>query len=78
MGNVEPIGTRTHGNIESNGDRDYFKIDTVAGHSYRIDVKGSETSAFGGTLGDPEVELLDQQAAEKPGVARQRRENGLK
>ena len=59
VGNVEPVGTRAHGNIENNSDHDYFKVDMVDRYSYRIDVKGSETSALGGTLGDPQAELLN-------------------
>ena len=59
QGRVKPVGTRAHGKIGSNGDQDYFKIDMVAGYSYQIDVKGSEPSALGGTLGDPRVELRD-------------------
>ena len=58
-GNVEPIGTRAYGNIDRNGDVDYFKIVLVSGYSYRIDVKGDEASALGGTLSDPQVELRD-------------------
>ena len=58
-GNVEPIGTRAYGNIDRNGDVDYFKIVLVSGYSYRIDVKGDEASALGGTLSDPHVELRD-------------------
>ena len=58
-GNVEPIGTRAHGNIDRNGDVDYFKIVLVEDYSYRIEVKGDEDAAFGGTLSDPWVELMD-------------------
>ena len=58
-GNVEPIGTRAHGRISTNRDVDYFKIVLVSGYSYRIDVKGDEASALGGTLSDPHVELRD-------------------
>ena len=59
LGRVKPVSTRAHGKIGNNGDQDYFKIDMYAGYSYRIDVKESETSALGGTLGDPRVELRD-------------------
>ena len=58
-GNVEPIGTRAHGRISTNRDVDYFKIVLVSGYSYRIDVKGDEASALGGTLSNPHVELRD-------------------
>ena len=36
---------------------DYFKIYLAYGYSYRIDVKGSQSSEMGGTLTDPRVEL---------------------
>ena len=58
-GNVEPIGTRAHGSISTNGDIDYFKIVLVEDYSYRIEVKGDEDAAFGGNLSDPWVELRD-------------------
>ena len=56
-GYVEPIGTRAYGSIDRNGDVDYFKIYLAYGYSYRIDVKGSQSSEMGGTLADPRVEL---------------------
>ena len=58
-GNVEPIGTRAHGRIDTNRDVDYFKIVLANDYSYRIEVKGDEPAAPGGTLSDPQVELMD-------------------
>ena len=63
-GNVEPIGTRAHGNISTNADRDYFKIYLAYGYSYRIDVKGSEPSEQGGTLVDPRLDLKNRLGAD--------------
>ena len=49
-GRAEPIGTRAHGNISSLGDVDTYNVDMIAGYSHRIDVKGAESFALGGTL----------------------------
>ena len=63
-GYIEPIGTRAYGNIDRNGDVDYFKIYLAEDYSYRIDVKGSESSEMGGTLADPNVELRNPTGAQ--------------
>ena len=49
-GSVAVGGTAT-GELESSGDRDWFAVDLVAGHTYVIDLRGSPTSD--GTLSDP-------------------------
>ena len=49
-GSVEVGGIST-GEIESTGDRDWFAVELVAGQTYRIDLRGSQTSD--GTLRDP-------------------------
>ena len=51
-GLVSVSGSAT-GNLEFRGDRDWFAVTLVAGQTYRIDLKGSETGD--GTLGDPEL-----------------------
>ena len=62
-GRAEPIGTRAHGNISPLGDADTYKLDMIPGYSYRIDMKGAESSALGGTLGDPVMQLGDSNGA---------------
>ena len=57
-GYVQPNGEPATGNISSNGDSDRFLVDLVAGHRYRIDVKGSAAGDPGGTLDDPYL-LMD-------------------
>ena len=49
-GRVVVGGTAT-GEIEQSRDRDWFAVELVAGHVYRIDLKGSPTGD--GTLSDP-------------------------
>ena len=49
-GTVEVGGTAT-GEIDYEGDRDWFAVTLVAGRTYWVDLKGSETGA--GTLRDP-------------------------
>ena len=47
------VGGTAEGNIDSNGDRDWFKVDLVAGRTYTIDLRGSPTDD--GTLSDPRL-----------------------
>lgn len=51
-GRVQVSGDPATGNISTNGDTDGFLASLTGGHTYRIDVKGSEASDQGGTLGD--------------------------
>lgn len=44
-------GGWSNGNIEASGDQDWFRVNMIAGHTYRIDLEGSPTSK--GTLSDP-------------------------
>ena len=44
-------------------DKDAYRVDLVAGKSYRIDVKGNESAGYGGTLSDPFVQLLRHNGA---------------
>ena len=45
------VGVLATGEIELDGDRDWFAIELEAGQTYRIDLEGSDTG--GGTLPDP-------------------------
>ena len=45
------VGESARGEIEFEGDRDWFAVELDAGKSYQIDLKGSSTGA--GTLDDP-------------------------
>ena len=45
------VGDTATGNIGSNGDRDWFGVELVAGRTYVIDLRGSSTGD--GTLSDP-------------------------
>ena len=45
------VGDTATGNIGSNGDRDWFAVELVAGRTYVIDLRGSRTDD--GTLSDP-------------------------
>ena len=47
------VGGTAEGNIDSNGDRDWFEVDLVAGRTYTIDLRGSPTDD--GTLSDPRL-----------------------
>ena len=50
-GRVQVNGNPATGNISTNGDG--FIVSMTGGRTYRIEVKGSESSDQGGTLGDP-------------------------
>ena len=45
------VGDTATGNVGSNGDRDWFAVELVAGRTYVIDLRGSPTDD--GTLSDP-------------------------
>ena len=45
------VGDTATGNVGSNGDRDWFAVELVAGRTYTIDLRGSPTDD--GTLSDP-------------------------
>ena len=47
------VGDTATGNIGSNGDRDWFAVELVAGRTYVIDLRGSPTDD--GTLSDPHL-----------------------
>ena len=47
------VGGTAEGNIDSNGDRDWFEVELVAGRTYTIDLRGSPTDD--GTLSDPRL-----------------------
>ena len=47
------VGGSVTGEIEFEGDRDWFAVTLEAGRTYRIDLKGSESGA--GTLRDPDL-----------------------
>lgn len=49
------VGTSGNGNIQFNGDRDWFATSLTAGHRYVIDLHGSPSGA--GTLSDPYLRL---------------------
>jgi hypothetical protein len=55
------IGGSTSGNIETIGDRDWFRITLTAGQSYRFDLRGNTSGS--GTLYDPFLELRDSAGA---------------
>ena len=50
VGTVAVNGSAT-GEIEFDGDRDWFRVELVAGQTYRIDLEGNRTGS--GTLSDP-------------------------
>ena len=58
-GYVQVSGDPAYGEIESNADRDWFKVDLVAGQTYRVDLKGNEATDYGGTLPRPILSLSD-------------------
>ena len=47
------VGGSVTGNIESDTDVDWFKVDLEVGHTYQIDVEGADTNQ--GTLADPKL-----------------------
>ena len=59
-GTIEVDGDPVTGNIAQDFDNDTFEVFLIKGNSYRIDLKGSESSDSGGTLEDPALRLLAQ------------------
>lgn len=51
------VGGAVTGRVDTTSDEDWFRITLTSGVSYRIDLRGSDTS--GGTLRDPYVRLLN-------------------
>ena len=51
------VGGSVTGNIDANGDDDWFRVELEAGKIYRIDLEGKPTNR--GTLEDPLLELYD-------------------
>ena len=51
------VGGSTKGNIETAGDRDWFKVVLEAGTRYQIDVEGDDTGR--GTVGNPDAILYN-------------------
>ena len=47
------VDSSATGSIETEGDRDWFAVELVAGHTYVVDLEGSETGR--GTLDDPHL-----------------------
>ncbi len=51
------VGGTTTGEIQFNGDQDWFRVDLTAGRLYAFDMKGADSA--GGTLADPTLRLFD-------------------
>ena len=51
------VGASATGNIESDSDKDWFRVDLEAGKLYQIDLEGVDGG--GGALADPFLSLLD-------------------
>jgi hypothetical protein len=60
---VLPVGGNTAGGLQSVGDRDWLRLDVVAGASYLIDLEGISTLGNGG-LRDPLVRIVTATGAE--------------
>jgi hypothetical protein len=61
-GAMLPIGGRVAGEIELADDRDWYRIEVQAGHTYLLDLQGSASGA--GTSIDPFLRLLDSDGNE--------------
>ena len=57
------VGESVTGNISTNDDNDWFRVELEAGNSYVIDMKGSATTGTG-TLPDPYLVLYDSMSTE--------------
>ena len=55
-GRVE-VGASATGNVDANGDGDWFRVDLETGKTYQIDLEGAGTTR--GTLSDPTLSLYD-------------------
>ena len=53
------VGGSSTGELQYNGDRDWFAVALQAGEVYRIDVKGDTASDYGGTLHNPSFKMRD-------------------
>ena len=53
------VGGSTAGEIEADGDTDWFKATLTGGRTYRIDVKGDSSTDDGGTLANAGLTLYD-------------------
>ncbi len=54
------VGGQAEGEVERQGDTDWFSVALTANQWYRFDAKGASASAYGGTLPDPFVKLFDK------------------
>ena len=66
-----PLDSSKVGRINLTGstpDTDWFSVDLQSGDHYFVDVKGSEVSDSGGTLGDPEVKIFDSSGSAVSGA----------
>ena len=53
------VGGSTTGELEYDGDRDWFAVALEADKTYRIDVKGDTADDYGGTLHNPSFSMHD-------------------
>ena len=58
-GYVQVSGDPAFGEITAVDDLDWFKVDLVAGQTYRVDLKGDVGTDYGGTLPDPSIFMYD-------------------
>ena len=56
------VGSSAIGNLETDGDVDWFAVTLDGGTAYTVDVEGRRTG--GGSLGDPLVRIYDTTGAE--------------
>ena len=53
------VGGSVTGDLDYDGDRDWFAVELEAGTVYRIDVKGDTAADYGGTLNNPALAVYD-------------------
>ena len=53
------VGETATGELEYDGDRDWFGVALEAGKTYRIDVKGDTAADYGGSLHNPSLAIYD-------------------